>query len=251
MSPRDKNGDDPIVQLIEMIKVNLESTLLSLLSRNELYSLLTVYHLAFKFQYEIAALSEGMSISNVVQDLYSAVKNQDLAEFQFVLQFVNRLSAVVNGSCQNLPEECLLTLTEQAYSLTVSPHLKMLRGRSSSQVFGELLEGPMRSIIETGKLAKNSVFVDIGSGAGDLVIKIAVITGCRTFGIECNMDVANLAEQYLSQVRFRAGVYGIPMEDIQVELEFGDACSSSRLSEQMSTADVVLVNNQAFDEPCA
>jgi len=81
---------------------------------------------------------------------------------------------------------------------------------------------------------------------GNVVLQAALQSGCDGFGVEVMKGPASLAREQRRQMMMRARMWGVSMGD--VELEEGDMLESVRLSELMSKADVVLVNNKVFLE---
>ena len=90
--------------------------------------------------------------------------------------------------------------------------------------------------------------MDLGSGVGNVCLQASLATGCRSYGIELMPAPAKLARSQLEQFRMRCRMWGVEMGE--VELEEGNMLESVRTDELLGQADVVLVNNKVFKEPC-
>ncbi|PIG87149.1 histone H3 methyltransferase [Aspergillus arachidicola] len=122
----------------------------------------------------------------------------------------------------NLPlVERILT---QIYSRTVSPRVESLRQyeNGTDNVYGELLPRFISSIFKETGLKSGQVFVDLGSGVGNVVLQAALEIGCESWGCEMMQNACELAE--LQQTEFRL----------------------DSIIDVLKRADVILINNQAF-----
>lgn len=103
-------------------------------------------------------------------------------------------------------------------------------------------------IIAFTGLTQDSLFLDLGSGVGNVVVQASLQTGCKSFGIEKLPEPAKIARNMLEQFKIRCRMWGVDMGE--VELEEGDMLHSRRVDELMAKADVVLVDNKVFDQAC-
>jgi H3 lysine-79-specific histone-lysine N-methyltransferase len=103
-------------------------------------------------------------------------------------------------------------------------------------------------IIRAVGLKKDSLFMDLGSGVGNVVLQASLETGCTSYGIEVMPAPAEIARSQLEQLKIRCKMWGVSMGE--VELEEGDMLKSNRVHELMCKADVVLINNKVFLESC-
>lgn len=150
-----------------------------------------------------------------------------------------------------LPSAVARRIIEETYQRVVGPRIAELRKYESfsSTVYGELLPNFVEdNIIRLGGLGPGKLLVDLGSGVGNVPIQAALQTGCTSFGIEVMEAPADIANEQLEQVKIRARMWGVTMGD--VELVRGDMLEDPRVSELMSKADVVLVNNKVFTQSC-
>ena len=148
-----------------------------------------------------------------------------------------------------IPEKVVLRMVEETYYRAVSPHASKLSCYEafSSTVYGELLPPFVKEIIKATKITSQSLFIDLGSGVGNVLLQASLATGCRSYGIELMAAPAQLARSQLEQFKIRCRMWGLQMGDI--ELEEGDMLESKRTDELIRQADVVLVNNKVFQEP--
>lgn len=88
------------------------------------------------------------------------------------------------------------------------------------------------------------MFVDLGSGVGNVVLQAALEVGCESWGIEQMVNPAGLAAKQHDEFRARVRMWGLYAG--RVTLLQGDFLASRDIDEALKRADVVLVNNQAF-----
>jgi len=151
-------------------------------------------------------------------------------------------------SSTGMPKNVGLRLIEETYQRCVGPQVHSLRNYEafSSETYGELMPSLVSDIIRHTGLHKDSLFLDLGCGVGNVVLQASLQTGCRSFGIEIMPAPAGMAKDQLGQLKARARMWGVSMGE--VELEEGDMLKSERVAKLMSEADVVLINNKVFKE---
>jgi len=139
-------------------------------------------------------------------------------------------------------------MIEENYQRAVGPHALALNNYQAftSQVYGELLPSFVSDIIKVTGLTSESIFVDLGSGVGNVVLQASLETGCKSYGIELQPTPATVGRSQLGEMKRRCRMWGVRMGD--VELEEGDMLKSRRVDEMVAKADVVLVNNKVFEE---
>ena len=157
---------------------------------------------------------------------------------------------VKTWSSTGMPKDVGLRLVEETYQRCVGPQVHTLRNYEafSSETYGELMPSLVSEIIRHTGLHRDSLFLDLGCGVGNVVLQASLQTGCRSFGIEVMPAPAGMARDQLEQLRIRARMWGVNMGE--VELEEGDMLKSERVARLMSGADVVLINNKVFKESC-
>ncbi|BCS19239.1 histone methyltransferase DOT1 [Aspergillus puulaauensis] len=134
----------------------------------------------------------------------------------------------------------------QIYSRTVSPRVESLRQyeNGSDNVYGELLPRFISSIFKETGLKSNHVFVDLGSGVGNVVLQAALEIGCESWGCEMMQNACDLAELQQSEFKTRCRLWGIAPG--KTHLVRGDFLKEQSIIDVLKRADVVLINNQAF-----
>ncbi|KAL0950585.1 hypothetical protein HGRIS_007377 [Hohenbuehelia grisea] len=155
-------------------------------------------------------------------------------------------SWATNGT--GLPQKVLFRIIEENYQRSVGPHVASLKNYEafSSTVYGELMPSFVHEMIRQVGLKEDSLFLDLGSGVGNVVLQASFETGCRSFGVELMPAPATVAQKQLEQFKIRCRMWGLKLGE--VELEQGDMLTSQRVTELLPKADVVLVDNKVFEE---
>ncbi|KAJ7898790.1 S-adenosyl-L-methionine-dependent methyltransferase [Mycena leptocephala] len=145
-----------------------------------------------------------------------------------------------------LPTEVLMRIMEETYQRSVGPHVKNLKthGTSPDAVYGELMPSLAHKIIHFTKLKEDSLFLDLGSGVGNVVVQASLQTGCHSYGIELNPKPAKIGKTMVGNFKTRCRMWGIKVG--KIELEEGNMLESPRVDDLIRKADVVLVNNKVF-----
>ncbi|GAB1320349.1 Nucleosomal histone H3-Lys79 methylase [Madurella fahalii] len=147
---------------------------------------------------------------------------------------------------RGVPRELVEFILDQVYDRTVAPKVELLAKyeNGSDNVYGELLHPFISDIFERTKLTSDMVFVDLGSGVGNVTLQAALERGCESWGCEMMENACNLAEAQKKEFMARCRLWGIAPG--KVYLERGDFRKSEKTLAALKRADVVLVNNQAF-----
>ncbi|PYH96317.1 histone H3-K79 methyltransferase [Aspergillus ellipticus CBS 707.79] len=134
----------------------------------------------------------------------------------------------------------------QIYSRTVSPRVESLRQyeNGTDNVYGELLPRFISTIFRETKLKSGQVFVDLGSGVGNVVLQAALEIGCESWGCEMMQNACELAELQQTEFRSRCRLWGIAPG--KTHLVRGDFLKEQSIIDVLKRADVILINNQAF-----
>lgn len=188
----------------------------------------------FRRSYEGGDL-EGMKTS--MKEFDEVVKTQR-AEGA-ILANLKQLTAV--------PQDLAYFLLNQVYSRIVSPESKSLRDYKafSNNVYGELMPPFMSTVFQKTDLQPSSVFVDLGSGVGNCTLQAALEVGCESWGCEVMTNASSLAEKQKIELYSRAKMFGIKTGDIH--LVASSFVHNDEVHSAISRADVLLVNNYAFD----
>ena len=138
------------------------------------------------------------------------------------------------------------TILQQIYARTVSPHIHSLRAyeNGTDNVYGELLPRFCSTIFAQTRLNSSHVFVDLGSGVGNVVLQAALQIGCESWGCEMMPNACDLAAMQRREFTARCRLWGLSPG--QVHLERGDFLQNESIGKALKRADVVLINNQAF-----
>ncbi|KAI1180451.1 histone methylation protein DOT1-domain-containing protein [Nemania sp. FL0916] len=183
-------------------------------------------------------------------------KYRDVSAFRAALSDYNTklLELVKDGTVaknldriHHLPSSLVSLILTQVYDRTVAPKVEMLTkyDAGSDNVYGELLHPFVTKIlVEQTKMTSDQVFIDLGSGVGNVVLQAALEIGCRSYGCEMMENACNLAEAQETEFRSRCMLWGVAPG--RVHLERGDFRTNSRILEKLKEADVILVNNKAF-----
>ena len=156
--------------------------------------------------------------------------------------------AVDNWEDIGFPKKVLMRIIEENYQRVVGPNVVSLKQYEafSSTVYGELMPSLVHEIVHITGLREQSLFLDLGSGVGNVVVQASLQTGCRSYGIELMPAPARIARDMAEQMRIRCRMWGIRMGE--VELEEGNMLTSKRVDELIPQADVILVDNKVFEE---
>lgn len=164
----------------------------------------------------------------------------------FALQRDGAVAARLD-TMHSLPPDLVAFILDQVYDRTVAPKVELLSKyeNGSDNVYGELLHPFVTDILvdKTG-MTSDQVFVDLGSGVGNVVLQAALEIGCESWGCEMMTNACDLAESQLAEFEARCQLWGVAAG--QVRLERGDFRTNAAVHEALKRADVVLVNNQAF-----
>lgn len=145
-----------------------------------------------------------------------------------------------------MPLDWVKRVLDQTYARTVSPRVDLLKAykNGGDNVYGELLPRFVSNIFKQTRLNHEQVFVDLGSGVGNVVLQAALEIGCESWGIEMMNNPCDLADLQAKEFPARAKLWGLNVG--KVHLLRGDFTANSEIGEVLKRADVVLVNNQAF-----
>lgn len=149
---------------------------------------------------------------------------------------------------QHIPSNSLVSLVlNQVYDRVVTPQVDELRKykNGTDNVYGEMNHNFVAKILcDDLKMTSGQVFVDLGSGVGNVVLQAALQIGCESWGWEMMPLPSKLAKQQLKEFKARCKLWGIqPGKARVVE---GNFTTDPEIGAVLKRADVVLANNQAF-----
>lgn len=189
--------------------------------------------------------------------LTKAVRHGKAEDYKLVIQDFNDMitKAMKDGTVRSVLENkhslgdlnWVQRILDQVYARTVSPDVESLRAYEgfSDNVYGELKPRLISEMFKQTKLNSGQVFVDLGSGVGNVVLQAALEVGCESWGIEMMENPCKLADLQREEFAARARLWGLSVG--RVHLLKGDFTKNTKITEVLKRADVVLVNNQAFN----
>ncbi|KAA8567934.1 hypothetical protein EYC84_008372 [Monilinia fructicola] len=137
---------------------------------------------------------------------------------------------------------------KQVYDRAISPQVELVTKykNGTDYVFGELHFPFISRILkeDTGMKA-DQVFVDLGSGVGNVVLQAALQIGCESWGCEIMPNCCKLASIQKTEFFARCRAWGLSTGS--VNLEEGNFLENRKIHEAMKRADVILVNNEVFN----
>ncbi|KAK8144214.1 Nucleosomal histone H3-Lys79 methylase [Beauveria asiatica] len=181
---------------------------------------------------------------------------QDLAGFKAAIHEYNQTlqnlveDGIVAKNLDNLheiPPHLVAFILDQIYDRTVAPHVELLSKyeNGTDYVYGELLHPFVtKLLVEQLKMTSDQVFVDLGSGVGNVVLQAALEIGCESIGCEMMENACKLADDQNREFGSRCKLWGILPG--RTRLEKGDFRKNQVIHDALKRADVVLVNNKAF-----
>ena len=110
---------------------------------------------------------------------------------------VQHIFEVAERSGPAAHHELVTHALEQVYSRVVSPHSEELNKYRSwtSNVYGEINKSFVSMLTKQAGIKPHHVFLDLGSGIGNVVLQVAGQTLAECFGIEMMETPASLAEK--------------------------------------------------------
>lgn len=190
-----------------------------------------------------------------------AVNHRRLDEFRSTLAEFNELvkQSLTDGTIHDhldkqhtVPIALIERILEhQSYERTVAPHSAKLKVRKEelknekSKTYGEIKPRFAHDIFRETKLRSGQVFIDLGSGVGNVVLQAALETGAEAHGIEIVDMPAQCATAQQAEFEARCRLWGIQPGSIAVH--HGDFLTSPEVDAALKRADVVLVNNRVFE----
>jgi H3 lysine-79-specific histone-lysine N-methyltransferase len=146
----------------------------------------------------------------------------------------------------HLPLRMVHCILQQVYDRAVSPRVELLKHyeNGTDNIYGELKDRFISEALAEAGLKSDQVFVDLGSGVGNVVLQAALEFGCESWGCEMMENACKLADAQEKEFAARCRLWGIKTG--QVRLERGDFLVHQEILKTIKRADVILVNNQAF-----
>lgn len=214
----------------------------------------------YYFPPELAELYDSEEKETGFQRRFHKAMNvhKDIDEFIDIVRDYNKLvdGLVKDGKIQEelrgtseLALDWTKRVLDQIYARTVSPQVETLRAyeNGTDNVYGELLTGFVSKILRQTRLGPKDIFIDLGSGVGNVVLQAALETGAESWGIEMMPNPCALARLQRKEFRARTRLWGLSAGAVQlIQGDFTKTPDNAAILEVLRKADVVLVNNQAF-----
>lgn len=200
------------------------------------------------------AAEMSSEVDGTVRLLKRAVHKKESKDFINTIEKFNKTiqKNIENGTIATvldekhaIPLSLVRRIIDQVYWRRVSPFahvLKRVKGKETT--YGELLAPFVHTIFQQTNLDSQSVFVDLGSGVGNVVLQSALQTGAESHGIEIMDAAAGYANDQATELRARAKLWNISLGPLT--LLHGDFLESPQIDDALRRADVVLVNNKVF-----
>lgn len=134
----------------------------------------------------------------------------------------------------------------QSYARSVALDVDSLRKYEafSNNVYGELLPKFTSKLFKEAKLRPDHVFVDLGSGTGNVVLHAALEVGCESWGCEMMEKACELADAQAREFEARCILWGL--KPGKVKLEKGDFLENEAIPEVLKRADVLVCVNDVL-----
>ncbi|CZS95743.1 related to protein-lysine N-methyltransferase [Rhynchosporium agropyri] len=179
-----------------------------------------------------------------------------LENFKCAVKFYNRnMKSLLEAgtlatnldNMHHLPLKMIQFIMQQVYDRAVSPNVELL-GKykpASDETYGELLSPFVDRVLQQCNLKSDQVFVDLGSGVGNVVLQAALEFGCESWGCEMMPNACELARKQAAEFKARCRLWGLAPGE--VHLEEGSFFENKAIGKALKRADIVLVNNFKFD----
>ncbi|KAF2104910.1 DOT1-domain-containing protein [Rhizodiscina lignyota] len=199
--------------------------------------------------------------TGIPRRLRVAFKAVNLSDFRAVVDEFNTLmrTSLKDGTIikhLSTLHQVPITLIErilecQTYERTIAPHVAELKvpkkdlKETKNNVYGEIKPRFAHDIFRETKLRSGQVFIDLGSGVGNVAVQAALETGAESWGIEIMPKPAMYAVHQKHEFEARCKLWGI--RPGAANLVTGDFLASPEIDNVLKRADVVLVNNRVFE----
>ncbi|KAG0213529.1 Nucleosomal histone H3-Lys79 methylase [Mortierella sp. GBA30] len=231
----DKDEYNPIEDLVQTVRIIMEY-FFSAEQNKELFGTATegLYRSLTKYKNR----KDGAQFLKAVEEFNVIMKRQ---------KAMGTVQEHVTQYGHRLPYDLVVHILQQVYSRTVAARASKLNQYEafSNNVYGEILPILTKEFIQRTKLDQNKTFVDLGCGIGNVVLQVALQTGAESYGVEIMDTPAKFAKKQAKEFEARARAFGL--NHGPVSMIHGDFLDTPGLPAILAKADVVLVNNYAFN----
>ncbi|KAF8974995.1 Nucleosomal histone H3-Lys79 methylase [Entomortierella lignicola] len=231
----DKDEYNPIDDLIQTVRAIMDHYFSPELSK-ELFG--TASEGLYRNMTKYKNRKDGAQFLKTVEEFNEIMKTQ---------KSLNVIQEHVRKYGHRIPYDLVVHILQQVYSRTVAARASKLNQYEafSNNVYGEILPILTREFIQKTKLDNTKVFVDLGCGIGNVVLQVALQTGAESYGVEIMDTPAKFSKKQAREFEARSRAYGL--HHGPVTMIHGDFLDTPGLPSILARADVVLVNNYAFN----
>ncbi|KAI3631630.1 hypothetical protein MIR68_010103 [Amoeboaphelidium protococcarum] len=213
----------------------------------------TIELLAYDFTEDLGDPSDAFS-DKIYRRIERAVKKRDFTLLkQLVLEYNEILTDMRSHdkfeafNDKPLSYNQTKIFLDQIYARAVDnpDALRSYKG-FSKEVYGETGNNIVNTLIETLPIKKDNIFIDLGSGIGNVALQVTAQTKAKCYGVELMEQPALYGKMQLHVFKERMKMYG--RDDFHVYLRKGDFLGDQKVLKVIECADVVFVNNYAFDQ---
>eukprot|EP00834_Sanchytrium_tribonematis_P000647 NODE_12_length_54577_cov_0.384100.p12 type:complete len:390 gc:universal NODE_12_length_54577_cov_0.384100:38661-39830(+) len=209
-------------------------------------------------QLEVAKSDKNLDLFNAAIDTFN-IKIIQAAEVNYVVGYLedkapnmfiklSKLSmyAKLKSEIEQPHPELIEHIYYQCYSRIIEPKLNELSKYQafSDSVYGEIMFSLTSQIIELTKINSTSIFLDLGSGIGNVVCQTAGITQCEAYGIEIMANSVELSFDMANEFQTRCHHFNQPCG--KIHLFKGDIFNHPNIDSLLKRATVIFVNNHVF-----
>lgn len=199
-----------------------------------------------------------MDLNTIIRQLERS-SNENLLNLATFKENVDKYNAVVIHALKSgaivktidkqhvLSDKLVGLILDQVYDRVVTPKVDLLKNykNGTDNVYGEMNQNFVTQALSVNlKMTSKQVFIDLGSGVGNVVLQAALQIGCESWGCEMMEAPSKLAKEQYREFKTRCKLWGI--QPGKVRIIQGDFTEHSEIRDVVKTADVVLANNQAF-----
>ncbi|KAJ3043756.1 Nucleosomal histone H3-Lys79 methylase [Rhizophlyctis rosea] len=194
-----------------------------------------------------------------------------LKEFNSIMRTLKRDGVFSTSESHGAaaPFNLVSHIMEQAYARAVSAEAHKLNTYEgfSNNVYGEVRHRLVDDMIREANIQPHHVFLDMGSGIGNVVLQVAAQCLCDCYGVEVMPTPAELGRkqkhEFLSRLRWASDDVGFDLVEAvlmlfdlrdryyakpcgRITLRHADFLDDKDIHEILKDADVIFVNNYAF-----
>ncbi|KAI3399899.1 hypothetical protein diail_5410 [Diaporthe ilicicola] len=205
-----------------------------------------------------AAQAEEYGFKDIIRQLQRNSNSQilNLAGYKAAIEKYNsavlhllKTGAIVAAidKQHELSQSLVGLILTQVYDRVVTPKVDILKkyDNGTDNVYGEMNRSFVhQALCQELQMTSDQVFVDLGSGVGNVTLQAALEVGCESWGCEMMEGPATLAKAQHSEFRARCKLWGI--QPGRIRFVHNDFTKDEAIRDVLKRADVVLANNFAF-----